>query len=110
MLKTFSAAPLRPNLVGGLGGNERVAAFVAEFGDRWLRTPVKGVWACGSQTRPISFTRAKDGSSFAMYPHSIEEFKTLFGADGYVGSGEVVYMDVDDRFKWDYLQLLDMIE
>jgi hypothetical protein len=87
-----------PDLIGGVGGNPSADKFVAEFGDKWRRTPIKGVWFIKSNQRDVIVTIR--GDEMALYLCSWDYFK----AHWYDGI-DAMYFETGE-FKHRYLSIL----
>jgi len=87
-----------PDLIGGVGGNPSADKFVAEFGDKWRRTPIKGVWFIKSNQRDVIVTIR--GDEMALYLCTWDYFK-----DHWHDGIDAIYFETGE-FKHRYLSIL----
>ena len=102
MFGLLSATPIlfdRIVVIDGKNFWEGVAkTFVDRFGERWKRTPKKGVWYLASNGVQFTIVRRGDnrGWDLAFYPYESEAaFKAAFEEGTHVGNA--VYFETENE-------------
>lgn len=110
-LNNFTLPTQTPPLVGGLGQGGDMDKFVELFGERWKKTPVKGVWCLARDGAQFTMVLlAERGMDFAHYDYdTVAEFRTAFEAKEHVGNAQYFQLTgygEESQYKYPALRII----